>query len=69
LYALPCRRHQCGTPKQPERCAHCRARNASGSKDEIKPDAAFRAQAAAEQPDGTYTASAIAVGRDGASPF
>jgi hypothetical protein len=44
-------------------------RNASGSKDDLKPGAAFRAQAATKQPDGTYTASAIAVGRDGAAPF
>jgi hypothetical protein len=44
-------------------------RNASGSKDDLKPGAAFRAQAATKQPDGTYSASAIAVGRDGASPF
>jgi hypothetical protein len=44
-------------------------RNASGSKDDLKPGAAFRAQAATKQPDGTYTAPAIAVGRDGAAPF
>jgi hypothetical protein len=44
-------------------------RNASGSKDDLKTGAAFRAQAATKQPDGTYTASAIAVGRDGAAPF
>jgi hypothetical protein len=44
-------------------------RNASGSKDDLKPGAAFRAQAATKQPDGTYSASAIAVGRDGAAPF
>jgi hypothetical protein len=30
---------------------------------------AFRAQAATKQPDGSYTASAIAVGKDGARPF
>ena len=44
-------------------------RNAVGSKDDLKAGAAFRAQAAAKQPDGAYTASAITVGRDGARPF
>ena len=44
-------------------------RNAFGSKDDLKAGAAFRAQAATRQPDGTYTAAAIAVGRDGARPF
>jgi hypothetical protein len=44
-------------------------RNALGSKDDLKPGAVFRAQAATKQPDGTYTATAIAVGRDGARPF
>jgi len=44
-------------------------RNAFGSKDDLKAGAAFRAQAATKQPDGTYTAAAIAVGRDGARPF
>jgi hypothetical protein len=44
-------------------------RNAFGSKDDLKPGAVFRAQAATKQPDGTYTATAIAVGRDGARPF
>jgi hypothetical protein len=44
-------------------------RNAAGSKDDLKAGAAFRAQAATKQPDGTYTASAISVGRDGARPF
>jgi len=44
-------------------------RNAFGSKDDLKAGAAFRANAAAKQPDGTYTASAISVGRDGARPF
>jgi hypothetical protein len=43
-------------------------RNAFGTKDDLKAGAAFRAQAA-KQPDGTYTASAIIVGRDGARPF
>jgi len=44
-------------------------RNASGSRDDLRAGAAFRAQAATKQPDGTYTAAAIAVGRDGARPF
>jgi hypothetical protein len=44
-------------------------RNALGSKDDLKAGAVFRAQAATKQPDGTYTAAAIAVGRDGARPF
>ena len=44
-------------------------RNVVGGRDDLKPGAAFRAQAATKQPDGTYTASAIAVGRDGARPF
>jgi len=44
-------------------------RNAVGSKDDLKAGAVFRAQAATKQPDGTYTATAIAVGRDGARPF
>ena len=44
-------------------------RNAFGGKDDLKAGAAFRAQAATKQPDGTYTATAIAVGRDGARPF
>jgi hypothetical protein len=44
-------------------------RNALGSKDDLKAGAVFRAQAATKQPDGTYTATAIAVGRDGARPF
>jgi hypothetical protein len=44
-------------------------RNAFGSKDDLKAGAVFRAQAATKQPDGTYTATAIAVGRDGARPF
>jgi hypothetical protein len=43
--------------------------NAFGSKDDLKAGAAFRSQAATKQPDGTYTASAISVGRDGARPF
>lgn len=44
-------------------------RNILGNKDDLKPGAVFRAQAATRQPDGTYTAAAIAVGRDGARPF
>ena len=44
-------------------------RNVFGSKDDLKAGAAFRANAAAKQPDGTYTAAAISVGRDGARPF
>jgi hypothetical protein len=44
-------------------------RNVFGSKDDLKPGAVFRAQAATKQPDGTYTASAVTVGRDGARPF
>jgi hypothetical protein len=44
-------------------------RNAFGSKDDLKAGAAFRAQAATKQPDGTYTATAINVGKDGARPF
>jgi hypothetical protein len=44
-------------------------RNVFGDKDDLKVGAAFRAQAATKQPDGTYTATAIAVGRDGARPF
>jgi hypothetical protein len=44
-------------------------RNEPGSKDDLKAGAAFRVQAAAKQPDGTYTAENIAVGRDGARPF
>jgi hypothetical protein len=44
-------------------------RNEFGSKDDLKTGAAFRSQAATKQPDGTYTTSAISVGRDGARPF
>jgi len=44
-------------------------RNVFGSKDDLKTGAAFRAQAATRQPDGTYTTSAVNVGRDGARPF
>jgi hypothetical protein len=44
-------------------------RNLLGSKDDLKAGAAFRANAATKQPDGTYTAAAIVVGRDGARPF
>ena len=44
-------------------------RNVFGSKDDLKAGVVFRAAAATKQPDGTYTASAIVVGRDGARPF
>ena len=44
-------------------------RNAFGSKDDLKAGAVFRAQAAIKQPDGSYTTTAINVGRDGARPF
>jgi hypothetical protein len=44
-------------------------RNEAGSKDDLKVGAAFRVQAAAKQADGSYTASAISVGRDGGRPF
>lgn len=44
-------------------------RNVIGSKDDLQPGAVFRANAATKQPDGSYTASAISVGRDGARPF
>ncbi len=44
-------------------------RNAFGSKEDLKAGAAFRVQAATKQPDGSYTATAINVGRDGARPF
>jgi hypothetical protein len=44
-------------------------RNAIGSKDDLKAGAVFRAQAATKLPDGTYTATAVAVGREGARPF
>jgi len=44
-------------------------RNEFGSKDDLKAGAPFRAQAATKQADGTFTAAAIAVGRDGARPF
>jgi hypothetical protein len=43
-------------------------RNVFGSKDDLKAGAALRA-AGTKQPDGSYTAAAIAVGRDGARPF
>ncbi|HEY7296991.1 MAG TPA: hypothetical protein VH684_03560 [Xanthobacteraceae bacterium] len=44
-------------------------RNVFGSKDDLKAGAVFRAPAATKGPDGTYAASAITVGRDGARPF
>jgi hypothetical protein len=45
------------------------ARYTAGSKDDLKPGASFRVQAAARQSDGTYTAASISVGRDGGRPF
>ena len=36
---------------------------------DLKAGAAFRAQEAAKQSDGTYTASNISVGSDGGQPF
>lgn len=44
-------------------------RNVFGGNDDLKAGAAFRVAAASRQADGTYTAAAIAVGRDGARPF
>jgi hypothetical protein len=44
-------------------------RYTAGNKDDLKAGAAFRAQEAAKQTDGTYTASNISVGRDGGQPF
>jgi hypothetical protein len=44
-------------------------RNVFGSKEDLKAGAVFRVQSAVKQPDGTYAASAINVGRDGARPF
>lgn len=41
---------------------------APGSKADLKPGAAFIIMAAQKQPDGTLTAPAINVGRDGATP-
>jgi hypothetical protein len=40
-----------------------------GDRSEIKPGAAISVVAAAKQPDGTFTASRINVGRDGAVPM
>src|SRR5262249_2347011 len=45
------------------------ARYTAGSKDDLKPGAPFRVQTAAKQPDGTYTAASISVGKDGGRPF
>jgi hypothetical protein len=45
------------------------ARYIVGSKDDLKPGAPFRTQTAAKQPDGTYTATSISVGKDGGRPF
>jgi hypothetical protein len=44
-------------------------RNVIGNKEDLKVGAAFRAQAAVKKADGTYAATAIAVGRDGTRPF
>jgi len=44
-------------------------RNVLGSTEDLKAGAAFRVQSASKQADGSYTASAINVGRDGARPF
>ena len=44
-------------------------RNAIGNKDDLKAGAIFRAGAAKKESDGTFTADAIVVGRDGARPF
>jgi hypothetical protein len=44
-------------------------RYTDGNKDDLKAGAPFRAQAAAKQADGTYTASNISVGKDGGRPF
>ena len=45
------------------------ARYIAGSKDDLKPGAPFRVQAATRQSDGTYTATSIGVGKDGGRPF
>jgi hypothetical protein len=45
------------------------ARYVAGSKDDLKPGAPFRIQTATRQPDGTYTATSISVGKDGGRPF
>ena len=45
------------------------ARYVVGSKDDVKPGTPFRIQTAAKQPDGTYTATSISVGKDGGRPF
>jgi uncharacterized protein (DUF2147 family) len=44
------------------------ARFAPGNKDDLKPGAQFFIVAATKQADGSYTAGAINVGRDGAAP-
>ena len=41
----------------------------AGNEDDLKASAEFRPQAATKQADGTYAASNINVGRDGARPF
>jgi hypothetical protein len=44
-------------------------RNVFGTMEDLKAGAFFRANAATKEPDGTYTAAAVIVGRDGARPF
>jgi hypothetical protein len=44
-------------------------RYAPGTKGDLKAGEAFRIQEASRQADGTYSASRISVGRDGARPF
>jgi hypothetical protein len=41
----------------------------AGSKDDLKAGAAFRVTTATKEADGTYTTSAISVGKDGGRPF
>jgi hypothetical protein len=45
------------------------ARYAPGSRDDLKPGTPFRIQAAAKQPDGSYTAAKISIGKDGGRPL
>jgi hypothetical protein len=40
-----------------------------GSKDDLKAGVPFSIQAAAKQPDGTFTTPRINVGKDGGQPF
>jgi hypothetical protein len=41
----------------------------AAAKDDLKPGVPFRIQTAAKQPDGSYTAANISVGKDGGRPF